>query len=125
MCDRNRGGSARPRPRSSSPASGPATLNPARAIARSMTATPTPDVAVVPRPPPPAETVHPRAEREMLLVQRSPAEGVDRRVGCRLAERDLAGGRAGGERLRDRPGARGDERPDVRHAGAPLARAQP
>ena len=57
-------------------------------------------VAVVPRPPPAAEPVHPGAEREVLVVQRRPAERVDVGVGGGLGEGDLAGGGPGRERLR-------------------------
>ena len=56
-------------------------------------------VAVVPRPPPATEPVHPRPEREVLVVERRPPEGVDVAVGGGLGQRDLAGRRAGRERL--------------------------
>ena len=52
-------------------------------------------VAVVPRPPPAAEAVHPRPEREVLVVQRRPPEDVDGHVRGGLGERDLARRRAG------------------------------
>ena len=81
-------------------------------------------VAVVPRPPPAAESVHPRAEREVLLVQRRAPEGVDVRVGGRLAERDLARRRSGGEGRGHLAGPRRDPRADVGQARAALARAE-
>ena len=43
-------------------------------------------VAVVPRPPPAAESIHPGAEGEVLVVERRPAEDVDRRVGGGLSQ---------------------------------------
>ena len=82
-------------------------------------------VAVVPRPPPAAEPVHPGAQREVLVMERSPPEGIDRDVGGGLGQGDLAGGGSGreGRRRRSaRPG--GDPRPDVRQARAALARPE-
>ena len=57
-------------------------------------------VAVVPRPPPAAEAVHPRAERDVLVVERRPPERVDVDVRGGLGQGDLARRRPGRERLR-------------------------
>ncbi len=81
-------------------------------------------VAVVPRSPPVPEPVHPRPEREVLVVERRPPEGIDVGVRGRLTERDLARGRASGERCRHLAGPRGDPRADVGQARAALARAE-
>ena len=48
------------------------------------------EVAVVPRPPPATESVHARAQGEMLVVQRGTPERVEVHVCCRLADRQLA-----------------------------------
>ncbi len=79
-------------------------------------------VAVVPRPPPAAEPIHAPTQREVLVVEGRPPEGIDVGVGRRLRQGDLARRRPGRERRGDglRPG--GDPRPDVGEAGAALAR---
>jgi len=57
-------------------------------------------------------------------MKRRPPEGIDRDIGGGLGEGDLAGGRAGGEGLRDGAGALGEERPEMGQASGALARAE-
>ena len=81
-------------------------------------------VAVRPGPPPAAEAVHVGAEADVLVVQRSAAGGIQVVAGGGLAEGELAGGRAGGERLGRLLRAVGHERPQVGQAHRPLAGAR-
>ena len=81
-------------------------------------------VAVVPRPPPATEPIHPRPERQVLVVERRPAERVHVAVRAGLGEGDLAGRGPGGERIGHLAGPGGDPRADVGQARAALARAE-
>ncbi len=81
-------------------------------------------IAVVPRTPPGTEPVHPGTRREVLVVERRPAERIDGRVGGRLPEGDLAGGGPGREGRRHLPGPGGDPRADAGQARAALAGAE-
>src|SRR5689334_21124930 len=60
----------------------------------------------------------------MVVIDRRPPEGLDRRVRGGLDERDLDRGAPGGERLRDDAGGGGDDWSDVREALAALARPE-
>ena len=81
-------------------------------------------VAVVPRPPPRPEPVHPRPERDVLLVERGPPEGIDVDVSGRLGQGDLARGRTSRERLRHVARPFRDPGTDLRQARPALARPE-
>ena len=80
-------------------------------------------VAVGPRPPPAAEAVEPRAEAEVLAVERRAAEGVDVAARGGLGQREPQGRRPGRERGGDGARAVGQVGPQVGQADGPLAGA--
>ena len=61
----------------------------------------------------------------MLVVQRRAAERVEKDVGGRLGDGQLARRRPSGEGCGDRARSIGDKGPQVRHARAALARSCP